>query len=72
MFLIDVSGSMQSNDKLPMLKTGLMNLVDLLNPDDRISIITYSGRELQCAKQTRLRLPFTSLELQEVLMEARH
>lgn len=39
-FLIDVSGSMQSNDKLPMLKTGLMNLVDLLNPDDRISIIT--------------------------------
>ena len=42
-FLIDVSGSMNSNDKLPLLKTGLSTLVDQLNVDDRISIITYSG-----------------------------
>jgi Ca-activated chloride channel family protein len=54
-FLIDVSGSMQSNDKLPMLKTGLMNLVDLLNPDDRISIITYSGRVKKLIESTPVR-----------------
>ena len=42
-FLIDVSGSMDSADKLELLKSGLIELVDNLNTDDRISIITYSG-----------------------------
>lgn len=43
-FLIDVSGSMNSNDKLGLLKEGLKTLVDQLRPTDRISIITYSGK----------------------------
>ena len=42
-FLIDVSGSMNSSDKLDILKAGLTCLVDNLNPQDRISIVTYSG-----------------------------
>ncbi len=42
-FLIDVSGSMDSDDKLPLLKNCLISLVDNLQQDDRVSIITYSG-----------------------------
>ena len=42
-FLIDVSGSMASSDKLFLLKSGLKQLLYQLNPDDRISIVTYSG-----------------------------
>lgn len=42
-FLIDVSGSMNSKDKLELLKNGMTTLVDQLNPNDRVSIITYSG-----------------------------
>ena len=44
-FLIDVSGSMQSNDKLPLLKRAFAYLVDNLTEKDTISIVTYSGRE---------------------------
>ena len=43
-FLIDVSGSMNSADKIQLLKTGLITLTDRLNPTDRVSIITYSGQ----------------------------
>ena len=42
-FLIDVSGSMYSGDKLPLLKQSLGILVDNLRPTDRISIVTYAG-----------------------------
>ena len=44
-FLIDVSGSMSSKDKLDLLKSGLIELVDNLPVTDRISIVTYSGKE---------------------------
>jgi len=42
-FLIDVSGSMQSGDKLPLVKQSLGMLVDTVEPDDNISIVTYAG-----------------------------
>jgi len=42
-FLIDVSGSMSSSDKLPLIKEALKILVDELNPEDRISIVTYAS-----------------------------
>jgi Ca-activated chloride channel family protein len=42
-FLIDVSGSMQSPDKLPLLKRGLSMLVRQLRPQDRIAIAVYAG-----------------------------
>ena len=44
-FLIDVSGSMQSSDKLPLLKRSFEYLVDNLSGNDTVSIVTYSGRE---------------------------
>lgn len=42
-FMVDVSGSMDSPDKLPLVKQALSILADGLRPDDSISIITYSG-----------------------------
>lgn len=44
-FLIDVSGSMASDDKLPLLKGAFSNLVSALDENDVVSIVTYSGRE---------------------------
>ena len=44
-FLIDVSGSMQSDDKLPLLKKAFSNLVSALGENDVVSIVTYSGKE---------------------------
>ena len=41
--LIDVSGSMNSPDKLGILKTGFMKLIDNLRDQDRIAIVTYAG-----------------------------
>ncbi|WP_300600332.1 VWA domain-containing protein [Niabella sp.] len=42
-FLIDVSGSMQDEDKLPLLKKSMLLLTDNLRPDDRVAIVTYAG-----------------------------
>lgn len=44
-YLIDVSGSMASEDKLQLVKTALIEMVDHLRAQDRISIVTYSGKE---------------------------
>ena len=44
-FLIDVSGSMSSPDKLPLLKKAFSYLVSNLSENDKVSIVTYSGRE---------------------------
>ena len=42
-FLIDTSGSMQSADKLPLLKQSFAQLVEQLRPQDRVSIVVYAG-----------------------------
>ncbi len=42
-FLIDVSGSMDEADKLPLLKSAFRLLVDKLRPEDKVSIVTYAG-----------------------------
>lgn len=42
-FLIDVSGSMNDSDKLPLLKSSFKMLVNQLNEEDRISIVVYAG-----------------------------
>ena len=44
-FLIDVSGSMSSSDKLGLIKKSFSYLVQNLGADDRVSIVTYSGKE---------------------------
>lgn len=42
-FLVDVSGSMSSDDKLPLVKRALTMLADKLTPKDRVSIVVYAG-----------------------------
>ena len=42
-FLIDVSGSMSSENRLPLVKKGLTELVEMLQPKDRVAIVTYAG-----------------------------
>ena len=42
-FLIDVSGSMNSAKKLPLLKRGFQMMVKQLGENDRVSIVTYAG-----------------------------
>ena len=41
MLLVDIFGSMDSSDRLSLLKPGLKELLVKPNPDDRISLITY-------------------------------
>ena len=42
-FLVDVSGSMSSPDKLPLLKSSLRLLADQLTARDRVSMVVYAG-----------------------------
>ena len=42
-FLLDVSGSMNAPDKLPLLKNRLRILVNQLTSKDRVAIVTYAG-----------------------------
>lgn len=42
-FLIDVSGSMDQHNKLPLLKSAFKMLVNELRPADRVSIVVYAG-----------------------------
>ncbi len=62
-FLIDVSGSMSSMDKLPLVVQGLKDLVNKLRPEDRISIVTY-------ASGTGVPLPSTTCENKRKIFKA--
>lgn len=42
-FLLDVSGSMQPANKLPLVKESMRMLVDQLRPEDRVAIVVYAG-----------------------------
>ena len=42
-FLIDVSGSMDMPEKLPLVKQAFALLVDQLRPQDRVAIVVYAG-----------------------------
>lgn len=42
-FLIDVSGSMSAENKLPLVKASLKLLTDQLREQDRVSIVVYAG-----------------------------
>jgi Ca-activated chloride channel homolog len=42
-FLVDVSGSMNDENKLPLVQTSMIKLVNKLRPQDRLSIVTYAG-----------------------------
>ena len=42
-FLVDVSGSMHSEDKLPLLKQSMQTLLLGLQPEDTVAIVTYAN-----------------------------
>ncbi len=42
-FLIDVSGSMQGVNRLPLVKSSMKMLVDQLRDQDKVSIVVYAG-----------------------------
>ena len=42
-FLIDVSGSMRTDNRLPLVKQSIELLVDRLTAEDTVSIVTYAG-----------------------------
>lgn len=44
-FLVDVSGSMDAPDKLPLVKQTLLLLTEQLRPQDKVTIITYASGE---------------------------
>ncbi len=62
-FLVDVSGSMMSPDKLPLVKESLRLLVEQLRPQDRVALVAYAGA-------AGLVLPSTSGEDKSRIMEA--
>lgn len=62
-FLVDVSGSMNSSDKLPLVKETLRILTNNLRDEDRVSIVTYAG-------SVSLVLPSTSGENKDEILAA--
>lgn len=52
-FLIDVSGSMADENKLPLLKRSLLALLDTLDEDDTVSIVVYAGASGLVLEPTR-------------------
>jgi Ca-activated chloride channel family protein len=62
-FLLDVSGSMSDENKLPLLKATLMMMVAELTENDRVSIVTYAG-------EAGLRLPPTRGNEKQKIMAA--
>jgi Ca-activated chloride channel homolog len=42
--LLDVSGSMNAPEKLPLLKKSVLDLLSMMRPEDRVSIIAFSGK----------------------------
>mgnify|MGYP001176531533 FL=1 len=42
-FLLDVSGSMNNPNKLPLVKSSLKLLLEKLRPEDRVAIVVYAG-----------------------------
>jgi Ca-activated chloride channel family protein len=62
-FLIDVSGSMQASNRLPLVKRGLTELVEMLQPKDRVAIVTYAGA-------SRVALPSVSGQEKRAILDS--
>ena len=64
-FLIDVSGSMQPENRLPLVKAGLRRLIEQLGENDRVGIVVYagaSGLALDSTNATQKDVILSSLE----------
>ncbi|KQS47937.1 hypothetical protein ASG38_07970 [Flavobacterium sp. Leaf359] len=62
-FLIDVSGSMDEENKLPLLKQSLKILVNELRKEDKVSIVVYAGA-------AGMVLPPTSVDDKKTIIDA--
>lgn len=62
-FLVDVSGSMEAPDKLPLAKQALHILTANLTSHDAVSLVTYAG-------SSRVVLPMTSIDRRDVIDHA--
>jgi Ca-activated chloride channel homolog len=62
-FLVDVSGSMDSPDKIGLAKKSLQILISNLRESDTVSLVTYAG-------STRVVLPATSVEKKQLILQA--
>ena len=62
-FLLDVSGSMDAPNKLPLVKESLRMLLGRLRDDDRVAIVTYAGN-------SGLALPSTPVRRRAEILEA--
>ncbi len=62
-FLVDASGSMRSNNKLPLLKNGLKILLDKLDKNDKVAIVAYAGA-------AGLVLPSTAISNKQEIVKA--
>lgn len=51
-FLVDVSGSMSSSDKLPMAQKAMHLLIDTLQEGDTVALATYAGRVARVLEPT--------------------
>ena len=51
-FLLDVSGSMMPENRLPLVKKAMQMLVDTLRPEDRVGIVVYAGNSGVALKTT--------------------
>lgn len=54
-FLIDTSGSMNAPNKLPLVQSSLKMLLDTLNEDDTVAIVTYAGNAGIALSPTKLK-----------------
>jgi Ca-activated chloride channel homolog len=52
-FLLDVSGSMQPLERLPLIKQGIRMMVDQLTANDHVSVVTYAGTTGVALQPTR-------------------
>ena len=66
-FLIDVSGSMNEQNKLPLLKTSFKILLDKLRPQDKVALVTYAGNAGVVLKPTLAKYKEKILEALENL-----
>lgn len=62
-FLLDVSGSMNNHNKLPLVKSALKMLVDRLDENDRVAVAVYAGA-------SGLVLPSTSADNKSQILSA--
>jgi|GEM_PF-1394079 len=62
-FLVDVSGSMDASDKLPLARDAMHMMIDELRDDDSIALVTYAGA-------TGVVLPATSVKNKRTIHQA--